>query len=152
MLRQAKLDLTSAYLFAEGATAPAPVTVSGDQGGLTLRPGIYKTTSTLLIQNGNLTLDAQGNPNAVWIFQIASGFTTVGGAGGSVILTGGAKASNIFWQTGSSATIGDNTIFKGNILALTSITMLGNAVAEGRMLAQNGSVVTTGNNVIERPL
>jgi hypothetical protein len=151
MLTQAKLDLTAAYLFAEGATSPAPATVAGDLGGTTLAPGIYKTTSTLLIQSGDLTLDAQGDPNAVWIFQIASDFTTVGGAGGSVILSGGAQAKNVFWQVGSSATIGDFTAFKGNVLALTSITMNSGAVAVGRMLARNGSVVMTNTNIIEKP-
>jgi hypothetical protein len=151
MLVQAKQDLTDAYLFAEGATTPAPTTVSGDQGGKTLAPGIYKSTTTLLIQSGNLTLDAQGDVNAVWIFQIASAFTTVGGAGGSIILSGGAQAKNIYWQTGSSATIGDNTSFKGNILALTSITMNSGAVAEGRMLARNGAVVMTNANIINKP-
>jgi hypothetical protein len=151
MLTQAKQDLTDAYLFAEGATFPAPVIVAGDQGGKTLAPGIYKSTSTLLIQSGDLTLDAQGDPNAVWIFQIASDFTTVGGAGGNVILSGGAQAKNVFWQTGSSATIGDFTAFKGNVLALTSITMNSGAVAVGRMLARNGSVVMTDTNIIEKP-
>ena len=151
MLTQAKLDLTAAYLFAEGASSPAPASVSGDQGGLTLTPGIYKSTSTLLIQSGDLTLDAQGDPNAVWIFQIASGFTTVGGAGGSIILTGGANADNIFWQTGSSAVIGDYTTFYGNVLALQSITMNSHAVAEGRMLAQNAAVVLTDTNIINKP-
>lgn len=151
MLLQAKLDLTAAYLFAEGATSPAPVTVEGDQGGKTLAPGIYKSNSTLLIQGGDLTLDAQGDQNAVWIFQIASGFTTVGGAGGNVILSGGAKAENIFWQVGSSATIGDNTEFKGNVLALTSITMNSNAKVVGRMLVINGAVVMTNTNIIEKP-
>jgi hypothetical protein len=151
MLAQAKLDLVAAYQFAEGATTPAPATVSGDQGGLTLAPGIYKSASTLLIQSGDLTLDGQGDPNATWIFQIASGFTTVGGAGGNVILTGGAQAKNIFWQTGSSAVIGDYTIFYGNILALTSITMNSHAVATGRMLAQNGAVVMTATNTINKP-
>jgi hypothetical protein len=151
MLTQAKEDLTNAYLYAEGATFPAPATVSGDLGGTTLAPGIYKSTSTLLIQSGDLTLDAQGDPNAVWIFQIASAFTTVGGAGGSIILSGGANANNIFWQTGSSATIGDGTSFKGNILALTSITMNSGATATGRMLARNGSVVMTNTNIIEKP-
>jgi hypothetical protein len=150
-LIQAKLDLTAAYLFAEGATSPAPATVSGDQGGKTLAPGIYKSTSTLLIQSGDLTLDAQGDANAVWIFQIASGFTTIGGAGGNVILTGGAQAKNVFWQVGSSATIGDYTSFKGNILALTSITMNSHATAEGRMLARNGAVVMTSTNIIIKP-
>jgi len=151
MLIQAKLDLTAAYLFAEGATSPAPTTVAGDQGGKTLAPGIYKSTSTLLIQSGDLTLDAQGDPNAVWIFQIASDFTTIGGAGGSVILSGGAQAKNVFWQTGSSATIGDYTSFKGNVLALTSITMNSHATAVGRMLARNGAVVMTSTNIITKP-
>ena len=151
MLAQAKLDLVAAYLFAEGATTPAPATVSGDQGGLTLAPGIYKSTSTLLIQSGDLTLDGQGDPNATWIFQVASGFTTVGGAGGSIILTGGAQAKNIFWQTGSSAVIGDYTTFYGNVLALQSITMNSHATAVGRMLAQNGAVVMTATNTINKP-
>jgi hypothetical protein len=151
MLIQAKQDLTDAYLFAEGATSPAPATVAGDQGGKTLAPGIYKSTSTLLIQSGDLTLDAQGDANAVWIFQIASDFTTVGGAGGNVILRGGAQAKNVYWQTGSSATIGDYTSFNGNILALTSITMNSHATAVGRMLARNGSVVLTSTNIINKP-
>lgn len=151
MLLQAKTDLTAAYLFAEGASTPAPVTVSGDQGGLTLAPGIYKSTSTLLIQSGNLTLDAQGDVNAVWIFQVAAGFTTIGGAGGSVILAGGAQAKNVFWQTGSSATIGDYTSFQGTILALTSITMNSHATAVGRMLARNGAVVMASTNLIIKP-
>ncbi|RDV13082.1 DUF3494 domain-containing protein [Pontibacter diazotrophicus] len=151
MLLEAKQDLLEAYLFAEGASSSAPATVAGDQGGRTLAPGIYKSTSTLLIQAGDLTLDAQGDPNAVWIFQIASDFTTVGGAGGNIILTGGAQAKNIFWQTGSSATIGDGTSFKGNVLALTSITMNSGARAVGRMLALNGAVVMTNTNIIEKP-
>jgi hypothetical protein len=151
MLTQAKQDLTDAYLFAEAAVSPAPATVNGDIGGQTLAPGIYKSTSTLLIQSGDLTLDAQGNPDAFWIFQIASAFTTVGGAGGNVILAGGAQAKNVFWQTGSSATIGDFTSFKGNVLALTSITMNSGAVATGRMLCRNGAVVLTSTNLIYKP-
>lgn len=151
MLTLAKQDLTNAYLFAEGATAPAPATVSGDIGGLTLTPGIYKSTSTLLIQSGDLTLDGLGDANATWIFQIASAFTTVGGAGGNIILTGNAQAKNVFWQTGSSATIGNFTSFKGTILALTSITMGSNATAVGRMLARNGSVVLTSTNILNKP-
>lgn len=157
MLLQAKTDLTNAYLFAEGATAPAPAIISGDQGGKTLAPGIYKSTSSLLIQLGDLTLDAQGDANAVWIFQIASGFTTVGigpypsSTGGNVKLTGGAQAKNVFWQVASSATIGDYTSFQGNILALSDITMNTGAQAVGRMLARNGSVVMTGTNIINKP-
>ncbi len=150
---QAQLDLTDAYLFAEAATSPAPVILSGDQGGKTLVPGIYKSTSTLLIQSGNLTLDAQSpcDSTAVWIFQVGSALTTVGGGGGNIILSGGAKAKNVFWQVGSSATIGDGTSFKGNVLALTSITMGSGATAEGRMLARNGAVVLTNTNTITKP-
>ncbi|MFA4917505.1 MAG: ice-binding family protein [Syntrophales bacterium] len=157
MLLQAKLDLTNAYLFAAGASAPAPVTVSGDQGGTTLYAGIYKSTSTLLIQSGDLTLDAQGDADAVWIFQIASDFTTIGGgpfpsgSGGNVILTGGALADNVFWQVGSSATIGDYTDFYGNVLALTSITMNSYARIEGRLLARNGAVTFAGGSTMNRP-
>ncbi len=157
MLLQAQNDLTAAYNFAAGATTPAPAIVSGDQGGLTLAPGIYKSTSTLLIQAGDLTLDAQGDANAVWIFQIASGFTTVGigpfpsSTGGNVILTGGAQAKNVFWQVGSSAVIGDYTSFQGTVLAFSSVTMNSGAKAVGRMLARNASVVMTDTNIITKP-
>ncbi len=151
MLTQAKQDLTDAYHFAEAAITPTPVVVAGDIGGETLTPGIYKSSSSLEIQKGNLTLDAQGNTNAFWVFQVASEFTSVGGAGGNVVLTGGAQAKNVCWQVGSSATIGDNTSFKGNILALTSITLNSGAVAEGRMLAINGAVVLTSTNIINKP-
>jgi hypothetical protein len=149
MLTQAKLDLTNAYLFAEGASYSAPITVSGDQGGKTLVAGIYKSTSTLLVQSGDLTLS--GSATDVWIFQVASAFTTIGGAGGNIKLTGGALAKNVFWQTGSSATIGDYTTFEGNILALQSITMGSHSTAKGRMLARNGAVVMTHTNIITKP-
>lgn len=152
MLIQAKADLSAAYLYARDAVLPAPATVSGDQGGLTLAPGIYKTATTLLVQNGNLTLDAQGDVNAVWIFQIGSALTTVGSpTGGSIILSGGAQAKNIYWQVSSSATIGDFTQFKGNVLALTSITMNSNAELTGRILCSNGAIVMTSTNIINKP-
>ncbi len=151
MLKQAKIDLTNAYLYAAGASSPAPATISGDQGGKTLAPGIYKSTSTLSIQNGDLTLDAKGDVNAVWIFQVASAFTTVGGSGGNVILSGGAQAKNVYWQVASSATIGGYTSFYGNVMAYTSITMGGYATAKGRMLAINAAVVMTSTNIISKP-
>ncbi|MDR3705726.1 MAG: Ig-like domain-containing protein [Paludibacteraceae bacterium] len=149
MLIQAKQDLTDAYLYAEGATAPAPATVSGDLSGLTLAPGIWKSTSSLAINGSSLTLDAQGDVNAVWIFQIASTLITT--TGGSVVLANGAQAKNVYWQVGSSATIGDYTSFYGNVLALTSITMNSNSTATGRMLVQNGAVVLTSTNIINKP-
>lgn len=151
MLTQAKIDLTDAYLSAEAATSPVPIIVAGDIGGSTLTPGIYKSLSTLLVQSGNLTLDAQGNTNAFWVFQIADELTTIGGAGGNIQLINGAKSENIYWQIGTSATIGDNTSFKGNILALTSITLNTGATIEGRLLARNGAIVLTSTNTINKP-
>jgi hypothetical protein len=91
--------------------------VSGDLGGLTLLPGMYKATEAVRIQQGDLTLDAKGNESAIWIFEFASDFYTVGGAGGNIILTGNAKAENVFWQTEHLARIGADTSFKGNVLA-----------------------------------
>ena len=157
MLLQAQNDLTAAYNAAAGATLPAPQVAPADLGGKTLAPGIYTSASTMLLQNGDLTLDAQGDANAVWIFQVGSAFTSIGSgpfpsaAGGNVILAGGAQAKNVFWQVSSSATIGDFTHFQGNILSLSSITMNSGAVAEGRMLARNGSVVMTSTNIINKP-
>jgi len=157
MLLQAKQDLKDAYIYAAAASSPAPATIAGDQGGTTLYPGIYKSTSTLLIQSGNLTLDAQGDASAVWIFQIASDFTTIGGSpnpspsGGNVLLTGDAVANNVYWQVGSSAVIGDYTDFKGNIMALTSITMNVGSTIDGRLLARNGAVTLTGLSTLNKP-
>jgi hypothetical protein len=151
MLTQAKQDLTSAYLIARGTVSPTPITVAGDIGGTTLVPGVYTSISTLTIQNGNLTLNAMGDVNAVWIFQIGSDLTTISGAGGNVVLTGGAKPNNIYWQVGSSATLGNDTDFKGNILALTSINLNPGAAVQGRLLARNGSVTLNNTNIIHKP-
>lgn len=151
MLSLAKQDLATAYQFAKNAASPVSVPVSGDQGGKTLTPGIYKSTSTLLIQSGDLTLDARGDTSAVWIFQVDSDLTTIGGPGGDVILTGGAQAKNVFWQVGSSATIGNNTSFKGILMALTSITINSGATVEGRLFAINGAVVLTSTNILNKP-
>jgi hypothetical protein len=120
-----------------GAFTPAV----GNIGGLVFAPGLYRSgTSTAISGGGNLTLDAGGDPNAVFIFQIASTLTTSSGFG--VTLAGGAKASQIFWQVGSSATIGVGSHFAGNILANTSITLVSGAVLDGRALA--GAVSGTG--------
>jgi hypothetical protein len=139
---QAQLDLTTAYNDAAGRTVGA-VTVAGNLGGQTLAAGLYKSTSSLEISSGDLTLDAQGDANAVWVFQMVSSFTTTSGR--QVILSGGARAANIFWQVGSSATLGTTSVFKGNILALTSITLLTGATLEGRALARTGAVALDAN-------
>ncbi|HEX5625287.1 MAG TPA: ice-binding family protein, partial [Saprospiraceae bacterium] len=151
MLLQARSDLNTAYLFAKDAILPTPQAILGDQGGKTLLPGIYKSASNFLIANGNLRLDAQGDPNAVWIFQVGSDLTTVGSNGGSIILAGGARASNIFWQVGGTATVGDNSAFQGNILAQSSVTMKSGATATGRMLSMNGAITLANSNIIRKP-
>ncbi|MBM2825268.1 MAG: hypothetical protein HW402_932, partial [Dehalococcoidales bacterium] len=141
---QAQLDLTTAYNDAAGRTVGA-VTVAGNIGGQTLTPGLYKSTSTLAISSGDLTLDAQGNANAVFIFQVASTLTTTSDR--QVILSGGAKAANIYWQVGTSATLGTTSIFRGTILADQSITLNTGATLDGRALARIGAVTLDGNAV-----
>jgi len=153
MLRQAKDDLIAAYNQAAGAILPTPVLVPAGLGGRTLGPGIYKSASSMKLENGNLTL--AGDANAVWIFQIGSALITTGGGGGTfgnVILTGGAQAKNVFWQVGTSATIGNGTSFKGTVMALTSITMGSGATIEGRMLARTGAVVLTSTNTVAQDI
>jgi hypothetical protein len=145
---QAKVDLTAAYNDAAGRTCTDIVTLSGNIGGLTLTPGLYKSTSSLAISSGNLTLDAGGNPNAVFIIQIASTFTTTSGR--QVILTGGAQASNIFWQVGSSATFGTTSVMKGTILAMQSITFNTGATLDGKALARTGAVVMQANTIVKQ--
>jgi len=141
---QAQLDLTIAYNDAAGRTVAA-ITVAGNLGGQTLAPGLYKSATSLEISSGDLTLDAQGDPNAVWIFQMGSTLVTT--VGRQVILTGGAQAANIFWQVGSSATIGASSIFRGTILADQSITMNTGATLDGRTLARNGAVALDANTI-----
>ena len=133
----AESALTTAYNDAASRSVN-PQSVSGNLGGMTLTPGLYRSTSSLAISSGNLTLDAQGNPNAVFIFQMAS--TLITSSGLQVILSGGANAANIFWQVGSSATLGSGSVFEGNILALTSITVATGATLNGRALAEGGQV------------
>jgi uncharacterized protein (TIGR03437 family) len=144
---QAIADLTTAIGDAAGRSV-SPVTVAGNLGGETLAPGLYKSTSSLAISSGNLTLDAKGDGNAVFIFQMASTLTTT--AGLQVILAGGAQASNIFWQVGSSATLGTNSIFQGTIMAYESITLTTGATLNGRALAEIGGV-TLQSNTITKP-
>ena len=139
---QAQSDVTTAYNDAAGRT-PA-VVVPGDLGGLLLTPGVYKQSSSLLL-TGVATLDAQGDPSAVFIFQVGSTLTTASNS--RVLLTGGAQSCNVFWQIGSSATIGTGTSFSGNILALQSITVTTGATLQGRALARNGAVTLDTNTI-----
>lgn len=144
---QAKLDLTAAYNELAGRTSTDIVTLSGNLGGMTLSPGLYKSTSSIQISSGDLTLDAKGDANAVFIFQIASTLTTTSDR--KVILSGGASAANVYWQVGSSATFGSTSVFKGNVLALQSITFANGATLDGRALACNGAIVMAGNTIVK---
>lgn len=143
----AQLALTEAYLDLEGRGGSTPV--AGDLGGQTLTPGVYKSTSSLAVTTDSLTLDAQGNVDAVFIFQIAS--TLLISAAQQIILTGGAQAKNVLWQVGSSATLETTSVFKGSILALTSISVATGASVEGRLLARNGAITLDSNSVIVPP-
>ena len=133
---EAQNALTAGYNDAAGRSGG--LAVAGNIGGRTFTSGIYKSTSSLAITSGDVTLDAQGNPDAVFIFQIASTLTTASGS--HVILTNGATACNVFWQVGSSATLGTNSTFKGSIMADQSITITTGATLEGRALARIGAV------------
>lgn len=144
---QAIGDLTTAYNDAAGRTLCA-VTVAGNLGGQTLVPGLYKSTSSLEITSGDLTLDARGDPAAVFIFQMASTLTTTSAR--QVILRGGARAGNVFWQVGSSATLGTASVFQGTIMADQAITLGTGATLNGRVLARIAGVSLDSNTVVMR--
>ena len=144
---QAEADLTTAYNDAAGRTL-CPISVAGNLGGQTLSPGLYKSTSSLEVSSGDLTLDAKGNSGAVWIFQMASTLTTT--AGRQVVLAGSAQAKNIFWQVGSSATLGTTSTFQGTIMADQAISIATGATLNGRALAHTAAV-TLDSDTIVRP-
>ncbi|MFF3311499.1 ice-binding family protein [Streptomyces sp. NPDC002952] len=140
--QQAQSDLVAAFDNAAGQATDAAL--PPDAGGLTLVPGVYTASSTLGL-TGTLTLDAKGDPNAVWVFQVGSGLTTASAS--EVALINGAQACNVFWEIGSSATLGTQSTFVGNILALTSISANTGASIDGRALARNGSVTLDTNRI-----
>ncbi|WP_218825644.1 ice-binding family protein [Streptosporangium subroseum] len=133
---QAQTDLATAYN--DAASRIPDATIPTQLGGTTVTPGVYNSAAGTFQITGNLTLDAQDDPDAVFIFQAAS--TLITAAASTVTLTGGAQACNVFWQVGSSATLGATTDFVGDILALTSITVVSGVTVNGRTLARNGSV------------
>jgi hypothetical protein len=146
-LTTAKGDLTIAYNDAAGRTSTDIVLLAGNIGGLTLTPGLYKSSGALEISSGDLTFDANGNSSAVFIIQIASTLTTTSGR--KVILSGGALAENIFWQVGTSATIGTTSVIKGVIMADQSISLDTGASVDGRLLARIGEISLAGNTIVE---
>ncbi|MGB2939911.1 MAG: ice-binding family protein [Candidatus Dormiibacterota bacterium] len=144
---QAQLDLTTAYNSAAGQPVTQDLT-GQDLGNKLLTPGVYHFSSSAQL-TGPLTLDGQGATHAVFIFQIGSTLTTASAA--SVSLVNGASECDVWWQIGSSATLGTATTFRGNLMALTSITLnTGANIPGGRALARNGAV-TLDTNVISLP-
>jgi len=147
---QAKNDLTTAYNDAQGRSLNA-ISLPGQLGGLTLAPGLYVNSTSSGISgtgpNAILTLDAGGNPNAVWIFKVGSTFITDSGT--SIVLAGGAQWKNIYWSIGTSATLGTNSIFYGNILADQSITLTTGALLYGRALTRVAAV-TLDTNIVDK--
>ena len=142
--QQAKSDLLTAYNDAVGRASGTTYAGGFDLVGQTLTSGVYHDATSLFL-SGTLTLDAQGNPDAVWIFQ--AGSTLITASNSTIDLIGGAQACHVFWQVGSSATLGIGTDFAGNILALTSITLDTGATVDGRVLAQNGAVTLDTNTI-----
>lgn len=147
---QAQTDLTTAYNLLANEAFDEDLT-GQDLGGMTLYPGVYHFDSSAFI-NGTLTLDGLGNPNARFDFQIGS--TLITGSSAAVRVIGQGDDRNVYWQVGSSATLGGGTAFRGHILALASITLnTGATIINGSALARNGAVTMEANwiNSFETP-
>ncbi|MFD3557603.1 ice-binding family protein [Streptomyces goshikiensis] len=140
---QAKSDLVQAYNNAAGQATDFAL-AAGIGAGQTLLPGVHTAVSGVGL-TGDLILDAGGNPNAVWVFQIPEALTTASNS--RVLLTNGASACNVYWQIGSSATLGTTSTFVGTIMALTSISVTTGTNIEGRALARNGAVTLDTNRI-----
>jgi len=139
---QAALTITYDSLVA----LPCGTTIVADLGGTTITPGVYCSASSVGV-TGAVTLDGQGNANALFVIKAGSTLTTAG----SVVLSNGTQAKNVWWQVGSSATLGTASAWRGNIAALTSITLNDNANLLGRALARNGGITLGTNNTIALP-
>ena len=142
---QAQLDVTAAYNSLKAVVCNVNLT-GQELSGLTLQPGVYCFSAEAAITlTTNLVLDAQGDPNAVFVFQIGSTFTA--GNNTAVKVINGGSDCNVYWQVGSSATVGTGTAFAGNILAFSSITLMTGASVSGRVLARNAAITMDTNDV-----
>ncbi len=139
----AQIALTAALNNAAGQSATS--TIPAELGGTTKTPGVYDSNDGTFKITGTLTLDAAGDPNAVFIFKAGTTLTTAGAS--NIVLINGAQACNVFWQVDSSATLGVNSTFKGNILALTSVTLTTGANVEGSIFASVGAVTIDSNTI-----
>lgn len=139
----AKSNLTTAYN--DAASRPTTASLGSELAGRAFSPGVYTAKTELKLSSGSVTLNAQGDPNAVFIFQIGS--TLVTGSNTSVVLTGGAQACNVFWQVGSSATLGTGTSFIGTVMAYASIAAQTAATIHGRLLAETAAVTLDTNTI-----
>ena len=139
----AKTDLTTGYN--DAASRPSNGSIGAEIAGKEFSPGVYTASSELKLSSGSVTLNAQGDPNAVFIFQIAS--TLITGSSTSVVLINGAQACNVFWQVGSSATLGTGTRFVGTIMAYESIAAQTAATIHGRLLARTAAVTLDTNTI-----
>ncbi|TVP46316.1 MAG: DUF3494 domain-containing protein [Gemmatimonadales bacterium] len=143
---QMQMDLTKAYNTLAGLPCPPANAIVADLGGTTKPAGVYCSATGIGV-TGTLTLDGGGNPNAEFVFQAGSSLTTAG----NIVLINEAQAKNVYWQVGSSATIGTASKWQGNIVALTSITLVDTATLIGRALARNGAVSLGTSNTITLP-
>jgi hypothetical protein len=143
---QAKSDLGAAY--DDAAARPTTATVPVELGGTIRTPGVYESPAGTFGITGTVTLDAQGDTNAVFIFKAAS--TLITASASSVNLINGARASNVFWHVGSSATLGTYSILRGTVMALASITVTTGVTIDGRLLARTAAV-TLDTDTISRP-
>jgi len=145
-VQQADVNLNAAYNQASSLT-PTENLTGQNLGGLTLTPGVYSFSSSAAL-TGILTLNDEGNPNAQFVFQIGSSLVTASGSSVRTINGGSSLGNDVFWQVGSSATIGTGSAFEGNILARTSITAdTGASFMNGRLLAMNGAVTLDDNSL-----
>jgi HD-GYP domain-containing protein (c-di-GMP phosphodiesterase class II) len=144
---QAKTDLAGAYDDAAGR--PTTNTIPVELGGTTQTSGVYESPAGTFGITGTVTLDAKGDPNAVFIFKAAS--TLITASGSRVKLINGAQAANVFWQVGSSATLGTYSVLRGNVLALASITVTTGTTVDGRMLARTGAVTLDSDTITRTP-
>lgn len=146
---QAEDDLAAAFN-AAAALAPTENLTGTDLGGLTLNPGVYSFSSSAQL-TGTLTLNDQGDPDAVFVFQIGSTLTTAVGSRVVTINDPSAPGMSVFWQVGSSATLGAGTDFDGNIMAGISITVDTGSTSNGRLLAEAGAVTLDSDTITAPP-